>query len=33
LRKVVFPPMIQGVLLWVLVGTLSVAAVMQGIIL
>jgi len=31
LRKVGFRPMIQGVLLWILVGALSLTAVMQGI--
>ncbi|MBP2678680.1 MAG: hypothetical protein H6Q82_1745 [Deltaproteobacteria bacterium] len=32
LRKVGFRPMIQGVLLWILVGALSLAAVTQGVI-
>ena len=32
LKKVGFRPMIQGVLLWLLVGTLSLAAVTQGVI-
>jgi len=32
LRKVGFRPMIQGVLLWLLVGTLSLAAITQGVI-
>jgi uncharacterized membrane protein YadS len=32
LKKVGFRPMIQGVLLWMLVGALSLAAVTQGVI-